>query len=244
MKISISGTSGQGKTTLVKHFLNRWSMYKTPKKTYRDFIKDQGLSHSTLTSEETQLLILDWMIKNLEETKDEKYYIYDRNPWDNLVYTLYANERGVISDEVTAAVIDIVKASLKQMDIIFWLRYDDSIKIVSDGMRDTDLTYIKEIDSIFSDLYKQYTDHLEDSPFYIPENCPAIIPIEGLSIDDRVAWIGEFIDQKGNLIETSESVLDPANLEMMEQMLRDQGLWIDKDKQFKNLTNQIKNFKI
>jgi hypothetical protein len=64
------------------------------------------------------------------------------------------------------------------------------------------------------------------------------------NLDDRIAWIGEFIDQKGNLVETGESVLDPKNLETMEQMLKDQGLWIDKDKQYKNLTDQIKNFKI
>jgi hypothetical protein len=30
----------------------------------------------------------------------------------------------------------------------------------------------------------------------------------------------------------------------MEQMLKDQGLWIEKDTQYKNLTDQIKNFKI
>jgi hypothetical protein len=49
--------------------------------------------------------------------------------------------------------------------------------------------------------------------------------------------------QKGDLIETGESVLDPKNLEMMEQMLKDQGLWIEKDTQYKNLTDQIKNIK-
>ena len=244
MRIAISGTASQGKTTLIQHFLRRWTMYKTSDKTYRDVIKENNLKHSSATSAETQLLILDWMTKNLKENKNEKYFIYDRCPWDNLVYTLHANERDLISDEITAATIDIVKASLKDLDIIFWLKYDPSIKIVDDGTRDANLKYIKEIDEIFSGLYQQYTDHLGETPFYIPEDCPAIIPIEGLSIDDRIAWIGEFIDQKGNLIETKDSVLDPKNLEMMEQMMKEQGMWIEKDNQFKNLTNQIKNFKI
>lgn len=244
MKISISGTSGQGKTTLIQHFLRRWPMYKTTTKTYRDIIKENNLKHSSLTSEDTQLLILDFMTKSLDENINEKHMVYDRCPWDNLAYTLHANEKNLISDEVAAATIDIVKASLKKLDIIFWVKYDPTIKIVNDGTRDVNLKYIQEIDEIFSGLYQQYSDHLEDTPFYIADNCPAIIPIEGSSIDDRIAWIGEFINEKGDLIETTDSVLDPKNLEMMEQMLKEQGLWVEKDNQFKNLTNEIKNFKI
>ena len=135
--------------------------------------------------------------------------------------------------------------SNKNLDIIFWIKYDPTIKVVADGLRDTNLNYIQEIDDIFVGLYEQYSDHLENTPFFIAEDCPAIIPIENIpNLDDRIAWIGEFIDQKGELIETKESVLDPKNLEMMEQMMRDQGQWMEKDNQFKNLTNQIKNFKI
>jgi predicted ATPase len=244
MRIAVSGTAAQGKTTLINHFLRRWPMYKTSQKTYRDIIKENNLTHSSSTNAETQLLILDWMTKNLKENKNEKYFIYDRCPLDNLVYTLHANERNLISDEITAATIDIVKASLKDLDIIFWLKYDPSIKVVKDGLRDTDIQYIKEIDEIFAGLYEQYTDHLKNTPFYIAEDCPAIIPIEGLSIDDRVAWIGEFIDTRGDLIETKESVLDPKNLDMMEQMLKEQGLWMKKDSEFKQMTDQIKNFKL
>lgn len=244
MRVAISGCQNSGKTTLVQHFLKRWPMYKTTEKTYRDIITENKLAHSSLTTAETQLLILDWMTKSLDENINEKYFIYDRCPLDNLAYTLHANERNQISDEVTAATIDIVKASLKKLDIIFWLKYEPSIKIVNDGMRDTDVKYIKEIDEIFEGLYQQYSDHLEDTPFFIPDDCPAIIPIEGLSIDDRIAWIVEFLNPTGDLIETTDSVLDPKNLEMMEQMLKDQGMWIEKDNQFKNLTNQIKNFKI
>jgi adenylate kinase family enzyme len=244
MKISISGSQNSGKTTLISHFMRHWPMYKNSEKTYRDIIKENNLTHSSSTTAETQLLILDWMTKTLKENKNEKYFIYDRCPLDNLVYTLHANERNLISDEITAATIDIVKASLKDLDIIFWLKYDSSIKVVKDGLRDTDIKFIKEIDELFVGLYEQYTDHLENTPFFIAEDCPAIIPIEGLSIDDRIAWIGEFIDTKGDLIETTDSVLDPKNLDMLEQMLKEQGTWVEKDNQFKNLAKEIKNFKI
>ena len=243
MRVSVSGASNTGKSTLVKAFLQKWNMYKTPVKTYRDIIKENNLSHSSSTTAETQLLILDFMTATLEEHKDEKYIIHDRCPLDNLAYSLHAAEKDLISEEVLGITVDIVRRSLKNLDIIFWLKYDPSIKIVNDGTRDTDLNYIKEIDDIFTGLYEQYSDHLGNTPFFIAEDCPAIIPVDMSSIGDRIAWIGEFIDQKGDLIETGESVLDPKNLEMMEQMLKDQGLWIEKDQQYKNLTDQIKNTK-
>jgi thymidylate kinase len=244
MRVSVSGTSNTGKSTLVKAFLKKWPMYKTTAKTYRDILTENNLEHSSKTTTETQLLILDWMTQTLEENKDEKYVVYDRCPLDNLAYSLHAAEKNLISEEVLGITVDVVRRSLKNLDIIFWLKYDPAIKIVNDGTRDTNLNYIREIDDIFAGLYEQYSDHLGNTPFFIAEDCPAIIPVDMTNLDDRIAWIGEFIDQKGNLIETGESVLDPKNLEMMEQMLKDQGLWIEKDAQYKNLTDQIKNFKI
>jgi len=244
MRVAIVGTSNTGKSTLVKAFLKKWPMYKTTAKTYRDILTENNLEHSSKTTTETQILILDWMTATLEENKDEKYVVYDRCPLDNLAYSLHAAEKDLISEEVLGITVDVVRRSLKNLDIIFWLKYDPAIKIVNDGTRDTNLNYIREIDDIFAGLYEQYSDHLGNTPFFIAEDCPAIIPVDMSSISDRIAWIGEFIDQKGNLVETGESVLDPKNLEMMEQMLKDQGLWIEKDAQYKNLTDQIKNFKL
>jgi thymidylate kinase len=229
MRVAIVGTSNTGKSTLVKAFLKKWPMYKTTAKTYRDILTENNLEHSSNTTTETQLLILDWMTATLEENKDEKHVVYDRCPLDNLAYSLHAAEKDLISEEVLGLTVDIVRRSLKNLDIIFWLKYDPTIKIVDDGTRDTNLNYIREIDDIFAGLFEQYSDHLGNTPFFIAEDCPA--------------WIGEFLDSKGDLIETGESVLDPKNLEMMEQMLKDQGLWIEKDTQYKNLTDQIKNIK-
>ena len=67
MRIAISGTACQGKTTLIKDFLDQWPSYKTPKKTYRDIIKDNNLDHSSETNKKTQWDILNFMIEEQQK---------------------------------------------------------------------------------------------------------------------------------------------------------------------------------
>jgi GTPase SAR1 family protein len=43
MRIGIIGTQGSGKSHLIQEFLNKWPMYKTPEKTYRDIIKSRNI---------------------------------------------------------------------------------------------------------------------------------------------------------------------------------------------------------
>ena len=240
MRISISGCANSGKSTLVEAFKKRWPNYKFPNKTYRDVLVENGLEHSSKTNEETQLHILNWMMEEQLKYPKDSHVIYDRCPLDNLVYTLQGNQNGLISDEVAAATISFVKESMKQLDIIFWIEYDPRIKIVNDGMRDADKAFIVQTDSIFKDLFDQYSDNLESDLFFPKEDCPAIIKIEGLSVDDRLSYIGEFIDQSGNLIETTKSILDPENIDILEKMIKDQTDVKVSEEQIKRVMKNIK----
>jgi predicted ATPase len=243
MRITFGGAASTGKSTLVKAFLQKWPMYTTPEKTYRDVITESNLSHSSNTSEETQLIILDFMMKQLESYPKKSNVVFDRSPWDNLAYTLQGNARELVSDEVCAATISLVRESLKNLDIIFWIKSDPSIiPIVPDNMRDTDPGFIAETDQIFADLYQHYCDHLESDIFYPSDDCPAIIQIDSSckTVDDRLWFIGEFLDYKGDLIETSDSILDPSNVDLLEKMLGEQQIELGKDAQLKSIMNQLK----
>ena len=95
MRIAVSGTGNSGKTTLVKSFLYTWTNYNTPKKTYRDIIKENKLQHSLNTNMKTQSEILNFMIDQLQESDKEDNIIYDRCPLDNIVYSMWCNEKGI-----------------------------------------------------------------------------------------------------------------------------------------------------
>lgn len=241
MRISISGTQNSGKSTLLQAFLQKWPMYGTPVKTYRDVIKEHNLEHSSNTNEETQLLILDWMMKTQEKMPKDSHIIYDRCTWDNLAYTLVANSYDQISDEVTAATISLVRESMKNIDIIFWLPFDEDIKVVDDGLRDTNNIHIKEVDKVFEQLYEHYVENLDTDIFYPKEDCPAIIPVEGKTIDDRLFYISQFINDSGNLIEPEGDLFSEENLQMLEALLKDQEAAGKADEQVKKLVKEIKN---
>lgn len=241
MRISISGSANSGKSTLVKAFLNKWPMYNTPPKTYRDVLKENNLSHSSNTSDDTQLTILNWMMEEQCKYPSGSKVIYDRCPLDNLVYTLQGNALGKISDQTTAATISFVKESMKDIDIIFWLKYNPTIKIVNDNLRDTNEEYIKQTDQLFQGLFDQYMENLEVDVFFPKDDCPAFICVDNTfsSIDDRLMFIGEFIDHKGDLIE-GDSLLDPENLEFLEQMVKDQERETENEARINKIVSEFK----
>jgi hypothetical protein len=241
MRISISGSANSGKSTLVKAFLNKWPMYNTPSKTYREFLKENNLSHSSNTSDDTQLTILNWMMEEQSKYPSGSKVIYDRCPLDNLVYTLQGNSLGKISDQTTAATISFVKESMKDIDIIFWLKHNPTIKIVDDVLRDTNEDYIKQTDQLFQGLFDQYMENLEVDVFFPKDDCPAFICLDNTfaTVDDRLMFIGEFIDYKGDLIE-GDSLLDPNNLEVLEQMVKDQERETENETRINKIVSEFK----
>ena len=242
MRIAIAGCANTGKTTLHKAFKNRWPMYTSPTKTYRDIITENNLNHSSKTNEETQLVILNWMMEEQAKYPKGSYVVYDRCPWDNLAYTLQGNSNGLISDDITAATISFVKESMKDLDIIFWIKRNKAIKVVDDKLRDTDEGFITQTEQVFEQLFDQYMENLEVDVFYPKEDCPAIICIDEhfSTVDDRLMFIGEFLDYKGDLIETETSILDPSNVELLEEIIGAQAKEMSEEERLKALIKALK----
>ena len=85
MRIAISGTACQGKTTFINDFLKEWPSYSTPEESYRNSLSD---NHSETADEDNQWDVLNFMVDQLQEYRKGDNVIFDRCPLDNLVYTL------------------------------------------------------------------------------------------------------------------------------------------------------------
>lgn len=215
MRIAVSGTANTGKTTFINDFIKKWDNYSTPDKTYRDVIKENNLNHSDKTTKETQKSILDFLVNQQKEYTKDDNVIYDRCPWDNLVYSMWAMEQedSDIDEEFIDECIPIVRDSMKDLDIIFFtpLTKFSPIAIEDDGVRQVDEQYINSIDSLFKEFYRRYT-HQSFEPFFPQNDVPAIIEIFG-SPKERLYMAGLYIDVDGDAIEGDmESLLGEESL--------------------------------
>jgi len=233
MRIAISGTACQGKSTLIKDFLKEWDMYTTPAKTYRDYLTENNLPHSKETTKDTQWDILNFMVDTLQQYSKGDKVIFDRCPLDNMVYSLWAYERNIndLDDDFIRKCIPVVRESLRFLDVIFFIPITKAatIPVVEDNLRETDKVFIKEIDNIFKGVEQQYLKGQKASPFLPNEECPAIVEVFG-NREQRIHMMRQYIDAEGDLLgENSSSILSQEVLDM-EQILRDQHREMNKEK--------------
>lgn len=227
MKIAICSTHCNGKTTLVEAFKKNWPMYVSPKKTYRDLIKEKGLNINRQGDVESQAVIRDALFEQAHQMADQKFSIVDRNLLDNMVYTMYLAQKEddrfayiedpderenklTFSTDFISESIKMCREAMRKCDIIFWLPLNSGIKLddINNPNRDTDAQFRIEINNIFQSIYHSYQT-TGTTIFFDPTDQPAIIPLEG-NLVEKLQTIAEYIGEDGNLVE-EESIL--ASLE-------------------------------
>jgi thymidylate kinase len=197
MKIAFIGTHCNGKTTLVNEFLQKWPMYKKSKTTYRNLIKKDKLKNNKEGTEESQRAILNALIDEVQKavaTGDENL-IFDRCVIDNIVYSLWLNEKGKIKDSFIMDSKFLALETIKLYDIIFYLPLREEIKLSPKDDRDLDPVYRKEIDNIFQAVVQTYEKN--QGIFFPLRDCPAVITLDGPP-DLRCDQIQLYIKNTGN----------------------------------------------
>jgi GTPase Era involved in 16S rRNA processing len=223
MRIAICGTSNVGKTTLVQDFLKEWPSFTSPDKTYRDVLSEN--KHSQLTTQDTQWDILNFMIDQVQEYKKDDKVIFDRCPVDNMVYTLWAHDKGKsegdIDDAFVKKCLELVREAMIFYDVIFFIPITKAspIKIVDDGTRDTDAKYISEVDKLFKAIAYDW-NHNPKCQFCNPEDRPAFIEIFGTP-EERIQLIRLYLDVDGDPIENTNIMDELGNIKS------DSGLILD-----------------
>ncbi len=243
MRIAFSGAQGTGKTTLLRDFLTCWPQYKTLNKSYRDIIKEKGLTHSSNTTEETQRVIRDWMYEEFKKNSKDDNVVYDRCLLDNLVYTLwmYRYIPGTISGEFVNESIDIMKESMRKLDIIFYIPVDKcNFALEDDSFRDTNAEYRTQIDGIFKGLIEEYKNNFDADVFWPKNDSPGVIDIYG-SREGRLLTIGDYIGTNGEILGDEHSIFNEDQLKIAEQMLKDQKSQIEIEEQIKKIETDIKS---
>ena len=233
MRICISGTSGQGKSTFIKDFLEEWPMYTTPDTSYRDELKR---THSKKTNEDIQWKILNTMLDEQQKYGSEDYVLYDRSTLDNIVYTLWSHAKDPkkVSEKFVNKCVPLVRESFKLLDIVFFMpvtRYgvvdhntDKYKKNVKKGLTDDD--YRLEIDNLFKAIKKDW-DINSESKFFDPHDKPGFIEVFG-SERERIQMVKLYLDNDGDLIGGDgldvEKLLTPDEIEAQETIKQHFGI--------------------
>lgn len=216
MRIAISGTACQGKSTLIKDFKETWPGYTSPDKTYRDIITDQNLDHSSTTNKETQMAILNFMIDELQKTSKGDKVIFDRCPLDNIVYSIWAEAKkeSDVDEEFINKCMPLVRESLRFIDLILFTPITNvaPVELEEDDLRDTDEEYIKEIDNIFKAVHRDYMNNPR-SAFFVEDDRPGIIEIFG-NRKERINLIKLYLDNDGDFIEPGKIITEEELREM------------------------------
>lgn len=208
MRVAVTGTACVGKSTFINDFLSNWKdIFIAPERSYRDVLRESGLSHSKQTNKETQQVILDTMLEqHMKYTRDDNV-IFDRCPLDNIAYSLYSYDKNLsdIDEDFIESCIPLVRECMKFIDIIFYIPYDPNIKIQDNGTRDTDLQYIKDVDAIFRQI--EYQSLQPSSVFFSTNDRPAVIQISG-EPRERIRQASLYVTDDGGTYEEGDSEID------------------------------------
>tara|TARA_R110002020_G_scaffold205952_1_gene410649 strand:+ start:23 stop:769 length:747 start_codon:yes stop_codon:yes gene_type:complete len=242
MRIAFSGTGNSGKSETIRSFLYTWNQYNTPEKTYRDILEEDNLEHSTKTSIDTQVKILDSLIKQVESYKVDDKVVHDRCPLDNIAYTIWAHEKNKedFTKEFVSEQISKMRESMRHLDIIFLCRFDPNLvtsyhgpdMLVGDNTQKLNSEFITEVDNIFNSILSQYTQNPEADILFPKGDSPVLIDLPNKA-QERIDIIHQYIGNDGTLIEDEPSIL--SDIDKLEGLMLQQENALEAENKEKEL---------
>lgn len=222
MRIAVTGTNCVGKSTLIESIKTNWPTYTEPKLNWRKKTKNR---HEHKFTEKKQKNILDNMITSLQSTSRKENYILDRCPVDNLVYTLWANSKEMVSNDFVMETMDRVKYALTMIDLILFIPITKSAAIDFDSIieekdYDVDVDFIQEIDNIFKSVYNRWNS--PKTPYVQFDDKPHVIEVFGTP-EQRLEIIKLYITETGGFYGES-SIISPEELDELEKLNKEFGL--------------------
>ena len=161
--VGVIGTQNTGKSTFINDIINTFrgtlNEFHTVGCDYREKIRKAGLQINRNGNLEAQKIILDTLVEQLDiiQQMPDGNYITDRSPIDAYAYTVYLfrhnPELGITQSDLDEMLAKVRK-SIEGYDRIIYIDLDNcpNVEVVDDTLRDTNLEYRAEIDSIFKEI--------------------------------------------------------------------------------------------
>lgn len=207
MKIAICGTHCIGKSTFVTDFLANWPTYKTPKETYREYIKANNIPHSKEGNEESQKAILDFLVQESQKFSRTDNVIFDRCIVDNLAYSSWLYLNGKVSEKFLDETRLTVRREIADFDIILFFPISkfSQVEFTEDELRNSDPLYREEIDNIFKTFQQSYTQ--QDGRVFPVDDSPPMIEIFGNQME-RIKLVELYVAKDGNPYKEEDSLIN------------------------------------
>ena len=147
---------------------------------------------------------------------------------------MWCNEKNIkgFSNSYVSKQIELMKESMRSLDIIFLCRFDEGQAVVDDGLRDTDKEFIKEVDNIFYSLYLQYTQNPESDVFFPKGDSPCMIELPHNG-QERIDLISEYVTPDGEMYGDKESLF--SDIDKLEKLVTQQKAALDQQEKEEEL---------
>ena len=161
MRIAISGTHSQGKSTFVRDWIKRHHHYIREEEPFRA-LHEEGYD-IRFRQESTRLHNGIQMYYNISRLmsyqREDDCVIFDRCPVDYIAYSQYTANHGTtdINNEFVKSLAAKVKDSLRNLDLLVFLPITNEwpVAMENDGIRPLDHPYRDEVDVIFKQIYSE-----------------------------------------------------------------------------------------
>lgn len=120
MRIAVSGTHRNGKTTLVEAFASAHPDFQVEPEPYEQLLEagEDFLDHY---DPDTFVMQLEHLVTRLSRRTAGDRVIFDRSPFDFLAYVIVSEERRLDSSSVGPALVEMAARGLNHLDLVVWL---------------------------------------------------------------------------------------------------------------------------
>lgn len=193
MRIAISGTHSQGKSTFCRDFLARHSDYIFENEPYRALKDEHEILFGDYQTQHHIDLQLNYCLEQVKKYKPGDKVLFDRLPADYIPYSAYTahNAHTDINKAYVDSLYKRIKPVMHHLDLIVFIPMTEDylIELEDDGHRPVEDFYRTWVDHAFKIMYH---DELEQ---ILPAvNAPKIVEITGPR-EARIALLETIIQE-------------------------------------------------